>query len=408
VTLTIGTVGKANLVVSQDTAAVKSGVTAFVKAYNDLDKAIKDMTGYNPETKQAGVLQGDFTTQSVQSQLRRMMGAPITGLSGALSNLGQVGISFDKTGQLSLDSAKLSKAIDNNFNDIAGLFSALGTATDSGVSFVSSTNATKPGTYAVSVSQLATQGALTSSAAVGATTTIAANTKWSVTLNNGTPSSAKNTVEIDIPAGTYTADGLAKALQTAINGNSNFASLGSSVSASIDGSGKLVLASSKYGSGSNIALSDVSGTGMASIFGAATPVAGVDVAGTINGIAVTGNGQTMTGVAGSAIDGLKIDITGGSVGDRGTISFSQGYAYQLNNLATSFLGGKGLIGSRTEGLNKNISAIAKQRDAFNTKLEAIEKRYRTQFTRLDTMLASMQSTQAYLTQQLASLSSLNG
>jgi flagellar hook-associated protein 2 len=105
---------------------------------------------------------------------------------------------------------------------------------------------------------------------------------------------------------------------------------------------------------------------------------------------------------------LKIDITGGSVGDRGTISFSQGYAYQLNNLATSFLGGKGLIGSRTEGLNKNISAIAKQRDAFNTKLEAIEKRYRTQFTRLDTMLASMQSTQAYLTQQLASLSSLNG
>jgi flagellar hook-associated protein 2 len=408
VTLSVLTTGSSSLSISKDSGGLKKNLESFVKAYNDLDKAIKDMTGYNPETKQAGVLQGDFTTQSVQSQLRRMMGAPITGLSGALSNLGQVGISFDKTGQLSLDSAKLSKAIDNNFNDIAGLFSALGTATDSGVSFVSSTNATKPGTYAVSVSQLATQGALTSSAAVGATTTIAANTKWSVTLNNGTPSSAKNTVEIDIPAGTYTADGLAKALQTAINGNSNFASLGSSVSASIDGSGKLVLASSKYGSGSNIALSDVSGTGMASIFGAATPVAGVDVAGTINGIAVTGNGQTMTGVAGSAIDGLKIDITGGGVGDRGTISFSQGYAYQLNNLATSFLGGKGLIGSRTEGLNKNISAIAKQRDAFNTKLEAIEQRYRTQFTRLDTMLASMQSTQAYLTQQLASLSSLNG
>ena len=111
----------------------------------------------------------------------------------------------------------------------------------------------------------------------------------------------------------------------------------------------------------------------------------------------------MTGQAGSGIEGLKIEITGGAIGDRGNISFSQGYAYQLNNLATSFLGAKGLIGSRTEGLNKNIKDIGKQRDAFNTKLEGVEARYRAQFTRLDTVLAQMQSTQAYLTQQLASL-----
>ena len=402
VTLNVVKVGSTTLNISKDTSTLKTNLTNFVKAYNDLDKAIKDMTGYNAETKKAGVLQGDFTAQTVQSQLRKMMGAPITGLSGTLTNLGQVGISFDKTGALNLDTAKMTKAIDENFNDIAGLFAAVGSSSDSNMSFVSSTNATKPGTYAVSVTQLAAQGSITSLAAPAATT-IADGTKWKVTLNDGTPSSLKNTIDIDIPAGTYTPTELARVLQGAINGNSGFAAAGSSVTATIDAGGKLVLASSKYGSVSNIKLADAGGTTVNSIFGGAAPVAGKDVAGTINGLPVTGTGQFMTGQAGSGIEGLKIEITGGAIGDRGNISFSQGYAYQLNNLATSFLGAKGLIGSRTEGLNKNIKDIGKQRDAFNTKLEGVEARYRAQFTRLDTVLAQMQSTQAYLTQQLASL-----
>jgi flagellar hook-associated protein 2 len=129
------------------------------------------------------------------------------------------------------------------------------------------------------------------------------------------------------------------------------------------------------------------------------------VAGTLGGKAVVGTGQTLTGAEGTDAEGLKIDITGGALGDRGTVSFSQGYAYQLNNLATSFLGSKGLLTTVTEGLNKSIKDVAKQRDAFSSKLDDVEKRYRAQFTRLDTTLAKMQSTQAYLTQQLAALAS---
>ncbi|HEY0589120.1 MAG TPA: flagellar filament capping protein FliD [Pseudoduganella sp.] len=408
VTLNVLKTGSSSLTINKDTGSLKKNLENFVKAYNDLDKAIKDMTSYDPETKKAGALQGDFTAQSVQSQLRKAMTGDIAGLSGALKNLGQVGISFDKSGKLSLDSAKLTKAIDNNFADIASLFASMGTATDGMVSYVSSTDKTKPGTYPVSVTQLATQGTLTSDAALAPTTTIAAGTSWAVTLNKPDGGSG-NTANISIPAGSYTPEELAKVVQASINGAAEFSSSGATVSASIDGSGKLVLSSSKYGSSSNIALANVGGSAVADVFGAAaTPVAGVDVAGTIGGLAAVGSGQTLTGQAGSIIDGLKLDITGGAVGERGTVSFSQGYAYQLNNLATSFLGSKGLIGSRTEGLNQNIKDITKQRDAFSAKLETIEARYRTQFTRLDTMLAQMQSTQAYLTQQLASLSSLNG
>jgi len=164
-----------------------------------------------------------------------------------------------------------------------------------------------------------------------------------------------------------------------------------------------VLSSSKYGSASNIALTDVSGSTVADVFGSTTPVAGTDVAGTLGGHPVIGSGQTLTGAGGTDAEGLKIEITGGTIGSRGSVSFSQGYGYQLNNLATSFLGAKGLISNVTDGLNKSIKDIAKQRDAFSARLDDIEKRYRTQFTALDVTLSKMQSTQQYLTQQLASL-----
>jgi flagellar hook-associated protein 2 len=299
VSLTVNQVGSTSLNVARDTNSVKTSLQGFVKAYNELNGALKKLTAYDPETKKAGALQGDPTAQSMQAQLRRMLSGQIGGLSGSLTNLGQVGISFAKDGTLSLDDAKLSKAIEKNFADIAGLFTAIGNSTDGNVNFVSSTSKTKPGSYALNITTLASQGALTSSAAV----------------------------------------------------------------------------------------------------------AGTDVAGTLGGKAVIGNGQTLTGADGTDAEGLKIEITGGAVGERGTVSFSQGYAYQLNNLATSFLGSGGLLTTVTDGLNKTIKDVAKQRDAFSTKLDDIEKRYRAQFTRLDVTLAKMQSTQAYLTQQLAALAS---
>ncbi|SFG57041.1 flagellar hook-associated protein 2 [Duganella sp. CF458] len=402
--LTVNQVGSTTLNVARDTNSVKTNLTAFVKAYNELNGALKKLTAYDPETKKAGALQGDPTAQSMQAQLRRMMSGQITGLSGSLTNMGQVGISFAKDGTLSLDDAKLNKAIEKNFGDIAGLFTAIGNASDPNVSFVSSTAKTKPGSYALNITALASQGALTSSAALGSTT-IAANTTWAVTLNDTSPSNAKNIANVTIPAGTYAPAELAKIVQSTINGTAAFADTGSSVTAAIDGSGKLVLSSSKYGSASNIALTSVSGSTVDSVFGGAAPVAGTDVAGTLGGKAVVGTGQSLTGAEGTDAEGLKIDITGGALGDRGTVSFSQGYAYQLNNLATSFLGSKGLLTTVTDGLNKSIKDVAKQRDAFSSKLDDIEKRYRTQFTRLDATLAKMQSTQAYLTQQLAAIAS---
>jgi flagellar hook-associated protein 2 len=134
---------------------------------------------------------------------------------------------------------------------------------------------------------------------------------------------------------------------------------------------------------------------------------GVDIAGTIGGQPASGNGQTLTGSDGSAVAGLKIDITGGAIGERGKVGFSQGYAYQLNNLAANFLGASGAFATSTKGLNTTIADIGKQRTAFADKLEAIEKRYRAQYTALDSAIAGLNSTSNYLTQQFAAMTANN-
>ncbi len=115
-----------------------------------------------------------------------------------------------------------------------------------------------------------------------------------------------------------------------------------------------------------------------------------------------GSGQFLTG-----FDGLKIQVTGDALGDRGTVDFSQGYASQLSKLIDGFLGSEGLISNRTDGLNQSIKDVGNSRDALNVRLTSIEAQYRKQFTALDVMISNMTSTSNYLTQQLAALANFN-
>ncbi|MES2741309.1 MAG: flagellar filament capping protein FliD [Pseudomonadota bacterium] len=404
VTLTIGKVGSANLVIAKDNSSLSNSINGFVKAYNDLNGQIKTLSGYDPETKTGGPLLGDSTAQTLQSQIRKQLSESITGLQGKLTTLSQVGIAFQKDGTLMVDGAKLQKAIDGNFNDIAALFAVVGNSSDGEIGFTSSTTATKPGNYAVNITTLASRGTLSSAAALPPTTVIAPGTSWTVALNDSNPSSAANSASVTIPAGSYTPAELAVLLQSSINGVSKFSEAGAAVSATVEPDGSLKVVSNRYGSKSNLAITDGGGSTVASLFGAATPSVGVDVAGTIGGFAAEGDGQSLTGSAGAATAGLKLDIKGDTLGARGDIGFSQGYAYQLNNLSATFLGSTGYIAGRTTGLNSSIKTIAKQRDDFSAKLVDIEARYRKQYTALDTAISSMSTTASFLTQQFAAMS----
>ncbi|MGV7209059.1 flagellar filament capping protein FliD [Oxalobacteraceae bacterium A2-2] len=397
-------VGSSSLTIAKDSASLTTSVNGFVKAYNDLQTQISSLTSYDASTKTGGPLLGDSTVRSLQAAIRRQLSESITGLKGNLTNLSQIGISFQKDGTLTLDSTKFNKAITDNFNDIAGLFAAVGKSTDSNVKFVSSTSATKAGDYAIDITQLATQASMTSTSPLAAETVIDDDTTWTVTLNDTSPSTAANTATISLPAGRYTPSQLTTLLQSTINGVSAFSSAGATVAATLNDDGTIKLTSNKYGSKSNLTLTSDTGTAVSAIFGSATASTGVDVAGTIGGYSATGDGQTLSGAAGAPTTGLKLTITGDTIGSRGTLGFSQGYAYQLNTLAGNYLGGSGYIASRTTGLNKSVNDIAKKKEEFNDRLTDIEARYRAQYSALDTSIASMNTTASFLTQQFAALS----
>ena len=406
VTISTLKVGSSTLTVAKDTASLTTAVNGFVKAYNDLNNQFTALGGYDAETKTGGALLGDTTLRSLQADIRRQLSSSITGLQGSnLTNLGQIGISFQKDGSLTLDSSKLSKAIDSNYNDIAGLFAAVGRSTDPDITFVSSTGKTSAGDYPINITQLATKGVIQGTNVLPPETTIDADTTWTVTLNDTVPATLSNTATVSIPAGTYNPTQLAAMLQSSINGVSAFSSAGASVSATIGDDGKLKLESTRYGSKSNITVANADGTDVSAVFGSGTPVKGLDVAGTIGNYSATGDGQTLTGAPGGPVDGLKLTVAGDTTGLRGTFGFSQGYAYQLNTLASSYLGSGGVITSRTKGLNDTVKDIAAQREKFATRLVDVEARYRKQYSALDTLIASMNTTQSFLTQQLAALSS---
>ncbi len=399
----------ATLSVTADTAGVKTAVENFVKAYNDLNKTVKDLTAYDAGTKQAAVLQGDSSVQSIITQVRRALNEPLVGVGGQYSQLSQVGIAFQRDGSLALDSSKLQTAVDTNFADIAALFANVGKPSDSLVNYVSATGKTLAGSYALNITQIATQGLLN-----GATTASLAHTSGTFTspfvidANNNTLSVKIDGVlsaTITLTQGSYTtAAALTAEIQSKINGDS--ALKGASVTASVtfdSASSLLKITSDRYGSASTVEVTTVD-TNTAATLGlsAASGSAGVDVAGTINGNTATGSGRFLTGQSGS-IEGLKLEIVGGSTGDRGAVGYSLGYAYRLDQLATLLLGNTGPISSRTTGINSSIQDINDRREVLNRRLVDIEKRYRQQFSALDSLLAQLRTTSDYLTQQLKSL-----
>jgi len=378
---------------SRDTANIQSTVSSFVKAFNDLNKTIVDLSKYDANTKQASILTGDSTVRSIQTQLRNVISNPLTTAGGGLSLLSEVGISFQTDGTLKFDSTKLSSVLSDPTKDVSTLFASVGKTSDSLVSFVSAQSDTVNGKYSLNISRIATQGAAVGSTAAALTINTGINDKLDLTIDGVSAS-------VTLAAGTYTATSLAAEIQSRINGVSAISSAGIKVTLS-ESAGSLTITSDRYGSASTVSITG--GNGKLDLFGTPVETSGVDVAGTINGITATGSGQTLTGAADSS--GLVLKITGGDTGARGDIDFAHGFAKKLDKLVDDMLNGH-LIDSRIDGINASIKDIHSQRDTLNRRLEDTEKRLRAQYTALDTTIASMTQTSNFLQQQLSRLPSI--
>jgi flagellar hook-associated protein 2 len=108
--------------VSRGTDAIQSALSAFALAYNNTMTELDLHRGSG-----TGALKGDSVVSSVSNALRQI--ASYSESSGDISSLASLGLSFDKTGKLSLDATTFNLNTSGRLNDLA---SFLGSATGGG------------------------------------------------------------------------------------------------------------------------------------------------------------------------------------------------------------------------------------------------------------------------------------
>lgn len=392
--------------VAQDTGAVADRVQSFVDKYNSLQGAIKSLAGYNAETGQGGLLSGDSTVRTVQNQLRNLLTDVVPGLSGAsVRSLADVGITTNyETGALDFDRATFTDQLEANPDDVTALFAEQGRASDSQIEFLSSSVNTEAGNYSVYISQVATQGALQgANVGAGSVTVDADNDQLTFVVDGET------TASIQLTAGTYTREELAAEIQAQLNDNAALGADGRSVSVEFDaGTGALSFTSGSFGSESNVSLTGVDTNSAATLgLSVATGTAGQDVAGTIGGQAATGEGQVLFVEGNGSAAGLQVQVTGGTTGARGSINYIQGIADRAVDLITDMVGADGALENRTDGLQDKLEGIAEERVRFEARMESYRERLVAQFSAADSLIARLNSTLDFVSQQLAALAPQN-
>ena len=389
------------LSISEDIEGVKETIQSFVDGFNAFQQATRGLTAYDAATNVAGALQGDSSVRAITAQLRQVISSVVDGAPGAVNSLSQIGIRTARDGSLELNETALDAALEQNFDEIISVFAAVGIPSDAGIDFLSASDATVAGSYAVEITQIASRGQYTGGAVAlpgGVATINAGNDEFSIRVDG------VDSANIQLGQGTYSSGAaLAAELQSKINSDTALLEAGVRVNVSFV-AGNLAITSERYGSASSVeftATDTNSGAELGLAVGAGTQ--GTDVAGSIGGVAALGTGQILTAATGADAEGLRLLVEGGLTGPRGTLEFTRGVADQFNTLIARFLESDGILDVRTDGLQSRADRIEEQRARLDLRMESLEASFRARFNALDTLLAQLQSTSNFLTQQLASL-----
>ena len=380
--------------VAQDGSSLADKVGALVDAANGAVSFIASQSSYDPNTKTAGLLLSDGLARTLQSQVYAAISDLVPGAK--LGAPGSAGISLAKDGTISFDKSAFLTAYAKDPDAVAGLFRAGGSATDSHVSFLTASATTKAGTYAVHVTQPATQAEADGTALSGAG--LAAAETIDVRVGGPTGTTA-----------TYAAAAGASLATVAAGLNAAFAEKGLAVSAQVV-SGKLVIRSAAYGSGTNfeVRTSAVGAagdqTGLAASAGVWEAHSGTDVAGTINGVAATGSGQVLIAPAtDTTLGGLALTVSATAAGDS-SFTYAPGAAMRLNmvaSAATDFSNGS--ITNAINGEQSTIRDLTDQIADWDERLQQRQDLLKMQFANLETALGKLKDQSSWLSGQLASL-----
>jgi len=109
----------ADIAVGPNRSAVTGAVDGFVKAYNELNQTLQELTKYDAGTQTAGLLQGDSTAVGLLNAIRGVLQSTTSG--SVFSRLSDIGVTQALGGNLVVDSTKLGAALDNG-DEVKKLF----------------------------------------------------------------------------------------------------------------------------------------------------------------------------------------------------------------------------------------------------------------------------------------------
>ncbi len=203
-------------------------------------------------------------------------------------------------------------------------------------------------------------------------------------------------VSLNQPATYVSGSALASALQTAINNTAAFKDENKSVKVEYTddpasfANKKFGIISASTGKESAVEITEVS-SAAAAVFGF------------VNGIGDGERGKDQVGNI-DAASGLRLKVTGGNIGPRGSVTYISGFGDKLKDIMDSFLNGQNSsISVKQKALDTEVETISNDRTRLEERLAAQEARLKAQFLFNDAIISSLNTTLDYVKQQFEAM-----
>ncbi len=367
--------------VTRDDETLASDVSKMVAAANTLLAQIKVQTRYDVANGTKGSLANNSTIRGLPDQIRRALGGTVNGIASMIPS--DIGIQTTRDGSFTFDKAKFIETMSERPAEVAR-FLTRGATTPAGITFDTATAETVTGSYDIEV------------------TTAAERASTAQLFNGGASANSRIGVRVGDITATYDVSSGQTAAEV-INGlNTALAQAGLKVLAETDGAGVRIRAE-KWGESGNFEFNaDVGGAGS---WGDLT---GVDIVGTIDGVAATGIGQTLSlnAFVDSDAAGLSVKIDGGLTGALGSVDYQPGIAARVAEFATSVTDSDtGSLQTANNAADRRVTDFNDQIERFEDRLLIREANLARQFSSLQALLQGLQSQNSYISSQLSSLPS---
>ncbi|UTF60804.1 flagellar filament capping protein FliD [Gilvimarinus sp. DA14] len=385
-----------NITIGNDRALAETAIREFVEAYNTFLGAVEQLVGVNDETGEFGSLYNDSMADNIIDRVRNIISASVPGIDDGFATLAQLGIQTNvKDGTLSINedparvNTNFNAVMSQNYDLVRDLFVPQTSSDAAAIEVTNFTQNSQPGNYEVVITQQPSRGSLAGAATAGfPLDTTGKDYSFEIEIDD-------KTAQISLPDGTVYASGaeLAAEIESLINASEDIAGTRTQVAVDFDGSA-LTFTSDAYGSSSRVEITSVGADAAELGLSVAAGVAGTNVAGTVNGEVAFGSGQVLLPKLGSPAEGLALKVKEGAT--TANINFSRGFSGGMSSLINSFLSSNGLIATREDNIEQDLSDIEDDRTDLERRTDAYRARLESQFLAMELIVNNLNNTGSFL------------